>query len=307
MKLFGLEVSWELIQTALLWARNRPSQPGPAATTAAQATRPDEGLTQQVATMLDRRSDEAILMAVDAALAQMSGGAEHLRRVQLVRVALAPHQQTDWRMNLTTIAMTERFENYVSERITELGNESAQAESLDQRRRNNKPRRPVVREKFDRRKIDYEWTPQDPRVQHLILVSTIVSAESEETAGVELAKKYLLSAGFIQAKSAAEKAGDATEKSTQAIARALYRSVAGQAAREGLIWYSLEIKRAERASDPKRVSELEIERDQFIIQASRKSAAKARKSSSWITIWWAGLALVAFAATMTGIYLMKNS
>ncbi len=189
----------------------KPVPPGtpPAAAPAAKIEDP---LKQQVASVNPlARDDKAILIAVDTALAQLSGGADHLASVIQVRVALKGHQRTDWRKNLTSLTLTERFKEVrVWRTITkfeQLGDPLQQPAAAQPRRRGNQqggqqdplPGTEKTEHKFERLPLDYEWTADDPRVKHLILVSELV--KSQAVAG---AIAYLISAGFIQEKSVDE-------------------------------------------------------------------------------------------------------
>ncbi len=220
---FGLELSWEAIQTALMWARNRVAPPG---AQASSAEKKEEPLKQQVtASILPTRDDEAILIAIDAALSKQTDGLNHLARIQQVREVLEPHQQTDWRKNLGSITMTERFEQMVaSETIIESNRNGPDADDqgAPQRRRNGSRDQRRVERKFERRPIDYEWTDKDPRVQHLLLISGLVQATPD---GVDKAKQYLLSAGFIKKQSTAQQAAAAAEQGSKAATRAIHRYV----------------------------------------------------------------------------------
>lgn len=220
---FGLELSWEAIQTALMWARNRVAPPG---AQASSAEKKEEPLKQQVtASILPTRDDEAILIAIDAALSKQTDGLNHLARIQQVREVLEPHQQTDWRKNLGSITMTERFEQMVaSETIIESNRNGPDADDqgTPQRRRNGSRDQRRIERKFERRPIDYEWTDKDPRVQHLLLISGLVQATPD---GVDKAKQYLLSAGFIKKQSTAQQAAAAAEQGSKATTRAIHRYV----------------------------------------------------------------------------------
>mgnify|MGYP003508390059 CR=1 FL=1 len=160
----------------------------------------DISITQQQASaLLPTRDDEAIQLALDAALQGLSNGPLHLERVQSVREALEPHQRADWRVNIGSLKMTERFEQVMISKTTTRTNSASgeqpeqQDGALQQRRRGSGTRgQERTEEKFDRRQRDYEWTEEDPRIKHLILVSKLV-----EKGDVAKAKAYLLAAGLI--------------------------------------------------------------------------------------------------------------
>ncbi len=222
MKLFGIELSWEVIQTALMLLRTRnPQQTTPASPT--NSGRPEEPLKQQTTSVLKPRNDEAIQLAVDAALGKMPNGLVHIKNVRLVRAALAEHQNTDWRKNLGTHELTERFEHVLaSETITRSNpknQQQGQPGAVQGQER--------IERKFERRPLDYELTAKDPRVQHLILVSKVVSAETDLKLGVVAAKTYLLSAGLISALSPSEKAAAAAKATEAKMTDVINRFVGG--------------------------------------------------------------------------------
>ncbi len=215
MKLLGMEITWEAIQTLMLWARNRaPAQGGGAASS---AEKKEDSLQQQLTSVLPTRDDEAILMAIDAALVKMEGGLNHLRNIRFLRANLEPHQLADWRKNIGTIKLTERFEQALaSETITRGGNRADPNQPGAQQPRGQER----IERKFERRQRDYEWTKKDPRVRHLILISQLV-----ETDGIEAAKGYLITGGFIAKQSSAQRAAATASQGKDAMIDAIHRFV----------------------------------------------------------------------------------
>lgn len=195
-------------------------------------------LTQQTAsTLLPSRDDEAIQLALDAALAEMADGPLHLANVGKVRTSLESHQRTDWRKNMTSLKMTERFEQVViTETTTQqtAGPEAvpAPAGGLAPRRRGGAQTR--IERKFDHRPRDYEWTPEDPRIKHLILVSTLVSAgkrsrdQTAEQNGIAKARSYLLAAGLIEEKSLAQQGSEVLSSAKETVVDTAYHFVAAR-------------------------------------------------------------------------------
>lgn len=184
---------------------------------------PEAPLVQQTAdAVIPSFADEAIQAALDAALYEISS--DHLERIRKVRDSLEPHQQTRWRKAIGTLELTEKFETFtVSEKTTTSGDKNNQDQQQgqavkDQRKRNEKGARKETTRTFDRRKRDYEYTKEDPRVQHLILVSNLVGSVPDEAAGIAKAKAYLFSAGMIVEKSLQSQV---TEKVSQAKEAAL--------------------------------------------------------------------------------------
>lgn len=198
----------------------------------------DISITQQTASaILPSRDDEAIQLALDATLNELGDhGPAHLARVQRVRAALKPHQRTDWRVNLGSLKMTERFEQVMISETTTQNHPGEQGDQPDpalQQRRRNGGRKGQVRieRKFDRRQRDIEWTLEDPRVRHLILVSRIVEQGDREQVngipqGVPDAISYLFSAGLIKEKSATEIGGEMANAALEGVSKNAFRGVA---------------------------------------------------------------------------------
>jgi hypothetical protein len=140
--------------------------------------------------VLPSLNDEAIQSALDSVLSH-----GELKRVQMVRDILEPHQLRRWRETIGTLELTEKFENVVvSEKTIKTSKGGSDREETTRT--------------FDRRKRDYEYTREDPRVRHLRLVAIIVKDKSKN--GTKLnatkAKAYLLKAGMILEKSPADQA-----------------------------------------------------------------------------------------------------
>lgn len=224
--LFGLEVLWETLQTtAVPYLLGRLKGRTPAAPTTGEGGRSEEPLRQQTTSVMKPRNDEAIQFAVDAALRKLPGGKQHISNIQAVREALESHQQTDWRKNLGTLELTERFEHVMaSETITRSGrgNQPQPAGAAPAQGGQDK-----VERRFEHRPVDYEYTESDPRVQHLVLVSKVVSAEATPEQGIAKAKAYLLSAGLISKQSPAQRAAAAAEQGTRKATNAINSYVGG--------------------------------------------------------------------------------
>ena len=198
----------------------------------------DISISQQTASaILPSRDDEAIQLALDATLNELENhGPAHLARVQRVRVALKPHQRTDWRVNLGSLKMTERFEQVMISETTTRNHPGEQGDqpdpALQQRRRNGgRHGQERIERKFDRRQRDIEWTLEDPRVRHLILVSRIVEQGDRQQVngipqGVPDAISYLFSAGLIKEKSATEIGSEVASAALEGVSKNAFRGVA---------------------------------------------------------------------------------
>lgn len=160
---------------------------------------------QMPSNLLPTYDDEAITAALDAALAKEKGP-EYLARIKEVRAKLQPHQRERWRKIFGTIELTERHENVISSRKHTKTEASAKG-----------PAREESIEEHARWQRDYEYTLEDPRLQHLILVSEIARDQ-----GVDKAVEYLMVSDFALEKSFTEKAEEFTKSASEKLALASY-------------------------------------------------------------------------------------
>lgn len=192
----------------------------------------EDTLTQQTAsTIVPTLDDEAIQAALDTTLYSIDP--QYLEKVQKVRAALEPHQRDRWRKVIATLKLTEKFEAFVVSERTAKTNGSNTDQVIDpqtqgQRRRTppGKQAREETTRTFDRRKRDYEYTAEDPRVQHLVFIGKLVANETDEELGITKAKSYLLSAGMILEKSLASQGAEKVSKATTATLDATYKTAA---------------------------------------------------------------------------------
>lgn len=145
-------------------------------------------LEQQVASgLIPSYDDEAISAALDAALSELKGDV-YLRRIKELRATLKPHQRDRWRKVYGTIKLTERHEDVLSSKKHTKVEASAKGAARED-----------TTEEYQRRQRDYEYTLEDPRLQHLILVANMVRDR-----GLSFAKQYLIDSDFALEKSLAE-------------------------------------------------------------------------------------------------------
>lgn len=153
-------------------------------------------LEQQMASgFLPSFDDEAICAALDAALVHHKGP-EYLARIKEVRIELKPHQRERWRKVYGTIQLTERHKDVLSSRK----HSKIEASSKG-------PAREDSVEEYQRLQRDYEYTLEDPRLQHMIIVS-----EMARDQGVDKAREYLINSDFALEKSIAEQAKEKLEE-----------------------------------------------------------------------------------------------
>jgi len=274
---FKLEAIWETVQTTIIpWligrfmGRKTPSSPP-----TGEGGKAEEPLKQQVTSaFLPTRDDEAILMAIDAAV-----GARVIKNIQAVRATLATHQITDWRKNIGNIRLTERFEVIMTSKATTRGGNRGQASQAGA----NQPRgQDRIEKRWERFPIDYEWKAQDPRVRHLKLVSKIVEDAVDRDTGIATAKAYLLTGGFIQAQSSQEKAAAAAEQGTAAVTNAIHRHVGGVRSNDPNLVRLEDVIKA--AGDAVAKSAAEANLRTYLAQCSR-AANVARAEKAQVTKW----------------------
>ncbi len=189
-------------------------------------------LTQQTASVIiPSFDDEAIQAALDTTLHGIDPS--HLKNVLKVRNSLEPHQRNRWRKVITTLKLTEKFESFTTSKKTAETQGNENPESTDpkvqsQRRRasSGKVARKDTTETFDRRTRDYEYTAEDPRVQHFVFISTLVESEQQEASGIGKAKAYLLSAGLILEKSLENQVTEKVSQATAAASDTIYNNTA---------------------------------------------------------------------------------
>lgn len=145
-------------------------------------------LEQQVASgLIPSYDDEAISAALDAALNELKGDV-YLRQIKELRATLKPHQRDRWRKVYGTIKLTERHEDALSSRKHTKVEASAKGAARED-----------STEEYQRRQRDYEYTLEDPRLQHLILVANMALEHD-----LSFAKQYLIDSDFALEKSLAE-------------------------------------------------------------------------------------------------------
>lgn len=275
-----LEALWETFQTAVFpWLIGRfmgrkdtPTHPS------GEGGKTEEPLKQQTTSVLNPRNDEAIQLAIDAALTKVPGGLAHLHNVQAVRVVLEPHQREDWRKNIGTLLLTERFEHVLASETITRGNAGGQNQS--QAAAGQPPRgQEKIERKFERRPLDYEWTAQDPRVQHLVLVSKVVSSETTLKKGVAKARAYLLSAGLIAEQSPTEKAAASAKKGEGMVASAIYSLIGTAEAKAEVRRLEIAIKAA-----PNDAARQPLQENLRRVIVSETAAAKSRDQTNRQTL-----------------------
>ena len=125
-----------------------------------------DSIKQEVASVLDRTSDEVILLPADAAIMAAKGpdGRKYLDAFQNILLSLKPHQREQWRRIVAKHVLTEKHEQVVTSRKTiktggkaaarETDKESPSLRRRDSGQQQNVSAREEISETFDRREGD---------------------------------------------------------------------------------------------------------------------------------------------------------
>lgn len=184
---------------------------------------PKDSIKQDVASMFDPTSDEVVLLPADTAIMAAKGldGKCYLDALRRIFLHLKPHQREQWRRIVAKHHLTEMHEQVVTSRKTTKTGSDAKVQEVEPEGQSLRRRDPgkgkgaatreEVNETFDRREVDYEWTAQDPRVKHYLLVidlyfqakkdSAQQSEEEKEKEALAAISDYLLARGLITEKS----------------------------------------------------------------------------------------------------------
>lgn len=255
----------------------------PATVPAGGGSKSEEPLQQQITSaILPNRNDESILMAIDAAgVLRLKDGPDHIKNILAVRLALEKHQQDDWRKNIGNIKLTERFEVMLtSETVTRGGNRGGGNQAGAGQSQGGQER---TEHKWERFPLDYEWKAADPRVRHLVLVSTLVDNTKPTLAEkVAEAKAYLISGGFINALSPAQRVAAATEKGTQSATNFIH-SYVGDVKSSNANLIRLE-NAIETAVDAPAKRQAEEALRAFLVEQSRAANARRQEKDAAATL-----------------------
>lgn len=288
-----LEVMWEVVQSTVIpfvmgrFMGGGHKSPSP---TTGDGGQPEAPLKQQTTSLLKPRNDEAIQLAVDAALRNLPGGKKHVENIQAVCGALEVHQLTSWREYLGAHELTERFENVMRSMIVTRPSQATNQNDPNQPAQGQQQRKQSGQEKiemgFERRPLDYELTAKDPRVMHLVLVSKIVSTEATTELGVAKAKAYLLSRGLISKQSPTEKAAAAAKQAKDVTVRGLYQAVLEKPDQDEVQRREQIIERTKKPAARKR---LERELEAYTVAQARVADTKAKGRLLTAFGWFVGI------------------
>ena len=197
--------------------------------------------------------DEAILLAVDQAVSKLTvltkplkvdGGLVMKKIIALRSKRLKPHQNDRWRKIIATLTLTEHFEKFATSIVTKspvagaqapkegdsvvvpfkAGEDRKQAQQGQQKK--NAGLHEIIRS-YQRMQKDYEYTPEDPRVAHLVMVAGLIASDDPQydpangTDDFSQVYQYLL-ANYFNEKSIPETVIDKTKKLYEAVTSGAY-------------------------------------------------------------------------------------
>lgn len=283
-----------------------------------------EKLTQQTAGgIVPTLDDEAVLLAVDQAVSQLTdkpkdkndeddtsvpqnmrvSGQKVMRKIVALRSKrLKPHQNDRWRKIIATLELTEHFEQFatsVIEKIPTAGADVPQegqpvivpmaSDSRKQAQQGQPKKKTGLHEiirSYQRMPKDYEYTWEDPRVGHLVMVAGLIESDDpkydpdKDVDDFKTAYEYLLSNCFDE-KSIPETVIEKTKKLQEAITSGAYDALISM----GL---SDDLKAAEQLvakDDPRRVALLNAAYEKALDDAITLKREQIESHRDGIRVW----------------------
>ena len=256
---------------------------------------------QKVDGIIPTLDDEAILLAVDEAVARLKtsdplnvDGTVVMRKIAALRSKrLKPHQRERWRKIIATLILTEHFERFETSVVTKTPAQAAtpQAGGQGQNQQGKKGGLHEIVQNFQRVQADYEYTWKDPRVGHLVFVASLIRSdtpnydEKNNHDDFKAAYEYLLG-NFFDEKSISEVSIEKAKKLQAAIASGAYDALIS-------LGMSDRFEAAEGAvptDDPKRIEQLNALYEQAFEEAFAEKRSQIEGHRDGITIpqvgWW---------------------
>ena len=280
------------------------------------APKPDQ---QKADGLLPTLEDEAILLAIDEAVARLTpdrsdiknpamkvDGRKAMNKIKALRNRLKPHQRERWRKIIAVLELTEHFEVYVTSIITKSPNGAKPQEGEEvnvpfgtdgRRQANQKGKKGGLHEvikNFQRVARDYEYTWEDPRVGHLVYVASLITEDSpkyDPQKGIDDFKdayEYLLG-NFFDEKSISETTIEKTKKLYEAIASGAYDALISLGLSDDLAAAEQSVAgKIGPVKDP--VAELDAAYEQAIRNAiaRKRGQIEAHRDGIWIWDNWKG-------------------
>ncbi len=246
---------------------------------------------QKVDGVLPTLDDEAILLAVDEAVARLKpdgpplvDGAVVMRKIAALRSKrLKPHQRDRWRKIIATLVLTEHFEIFAASTVEKNPRDGSQ--ESEQAQQKKKPGPHEIIRSYQRVQADYEYTVKDPRVGHLVFVASLIKSDTpnyDEKSGhddFKAAYDYLIG-NFFDEKSISEISIEKAKKLQEAIASGAYDALISLGmsdrfeAAEGMV----------PADDPRRVEQLNTLYEQAFEEAFAEKRSQIEGHRDGITI-----------------------
>jgi hypothetical protein len=250
---------------------------------------------QKVDGIIPTLDDEAILLAVDEAVARLKtsdplnvDGTVVMRKIAALRSKrLKPHQRERWRKIIATLILTEHFERFETSVVTKTPAQAAtpQAGGQGQNQQGKKGGLHEIVQNFQRVQADYEYTWKDPRVGHLVFVASLIRSdtpnydEKSNHDDFKAAYEYLLG-NFFDEKSISEVSIEKAKKLQAAIASGAYDALIS-------LGMSDRFEAAEGAvptDDPKRIEQLNALYEQAFEEAFAEKRSQIEGHRDGITI-----------------------
>ncbi len=272
----------------------------------------DKPVQQTASGVMPTLEDEAILLAVDQAVSQLTAegplkvdGKLVIKKVAALRSKrLKPHQRDRWRKIVATLILTEHFEKFETSVITksptnvhasqegEVVNvpfSNADGRRQNQQRQGQQQKKSGLHEiirSYQRVQKDYEYTYEDPRVCHLVMIANLIDSDDpqyDEDKGIDdfnKAYEYLLS-NYFDEKSISEMAIEKTKKLYEAIASGAY---------DVLISLGLEndfstVEKNVAEDDPDLIAKLNAGYETALDQAISRKRSEIRSHRDGIQVW----------------------
>jgi len=249
---------------------------------------------QKVDGIIPTLDDEAILLAVDEAVARLKtsdplnvDGTVVMRKIAALRSKrLKPHQRERWRKIIATLILTEHFERFETSVVTKTPAQAAtpQAGGQGQNQQGKKGGLHEIVQNFQRVQADYEYTWKDPRVGHLVFVASLIKSDTpnyDQASGhddFKAAYEYLLG-NFFDEKSISEVSIEKAKKLQAAIASGAYDALISL----GMSDRFEAVEGAVPTDDPKRIEQLNALYEQAFEEAFAEKRSQIENHRDGIT------------------------
>lgn len=266
-------------------------------------------LTQQTAGgVMPTLEDEAILLAVDQAVSQLTAdgplkvdGKKVMKKIAALRSKrLKSHQRDRWRKIVATLILTEHFEKFETSVVTKMpASGTGVPKEGDQvnvpfgpggrRQQQNNTKKTGLHEiirSFQRVHKDYEYTYEDPRVGHLVMIAGLIASDDpqydpdKDIDDFKMAYEYLLS-NYFDEKSISETAIEKTKKLYEAIASGAYDVLISLGLENDFSTVEMNVAK----DDPERIAKLNAGYETALDQAITRKWSEIESYRDGIQVW----------------------